>query len=402
MPRSRVSTSSRQKTRNCSGLPGACSRAARRSRVAIRAEPLMSATAGSSWRVARRPSTTSPRERSATAVSPRLGQHPLDVAHEDAAGADHQHAAALVAAPVGVEEVRHAVQRDHGLAGARAAADRDDPAAGRADRQVLLGLDGRDDGVHRAVAGPRQLRHQRALADDRELDAVGLELGQRLGVEQLVLDADDLGTGRAQHPAAYDLAGLGRGRLVEHGGRGRAPVDEQRVAVPVAQPDPADVARLPVHAVLHVEAAEDQALVGGVELRDPARGLEDHRVPLDQAALVAQLAAVLALPGQLLCVAGGLLQLEVDPVDESLLGLDLPINQVSFDQCVVQRVVPSAHPGVDQVAAAAKRQAPKPNSREGASGDRPIQINGRLVVSPSGTGRRSSPPWPRPRRTAGR
>ena len=33
------------------------------------------------------------------------GQHPLDVAHEDPAGADHQHAAALVAAPVGVEEV---------------------------------------------------------------------------------------------------------------------------------------------------------------------------------------------------------------------------------------------------------------------------------------------------------
>ena len=82
--------------------------------------------------------------------------------------------------------------------------------------------------------------------------------------------------------------------------------------MPVAQPDPADVARLPVHAVLHVEAPEDQALVGGVELRDPARGLEDHRVPLDQAALVAQLAAVLALPGQLLGVAGRLLQLEVD------------------------------------------------------------------------------------------
>ena len=38
----------------------------------------------------------------------------------------------------------------------------------------------------------------------------------------------------------------------------------------------------------------------GVELRDPARGLEDHRVPLDEAALVAQPAAVVALPGQLL------------------------------------------------------------------------------------------------------
>ena len=99
----------------------------------------------------------------------------------------------------------------------------------------------------------------------------------------------------------------------------------------VAQPDPADVARLAVDHALEVEAAEDQALVRGVELRDPARGLVDHRVPLDQAALVAQLPAVLALAGQLLRVAGGLLQLEVDPVDERLLGVNL-----LFDQLVVQ------------------------------------------------------------------
>ena len=58
-------------------------------------------------------------------------QHPLDVAHEDAARADDQHAAALVAAAVGVEQVRRAVQRDHGLAGAGAAGDRDH-ALGRA------------------------------------------------------------------------------------------------------------------------------------------------------------------------------------------------------------------------------------------------------------------------------
>ena len=40
---------------------------------AIRAEPLTSAIAGSSWRTARTPSTTSPSDRSATAVSPRDG-----------------------------------------------------------------------------------------------------------------------------------------------------------------------------------------------------------------------------------------------------------------------------------------------------------------------------------------
>ena len=45
----------------------------RRISSAIRLAPLTSATAGSSWRVARMPPTTSPSERSATAVSPRLG-----------------------------------------------------------------------------------------------------------------------------------------------------------------------------------------------------------------------------------------------------------------------------------------------------------------------------------------
>ena len=131
------------------------------------------------------PSTTSPSERSATAVSPRRRQHPLDVAHEHAGGTDDQHAAALVAAAVAVEQERRAVQRDDRLAGAGAAGDRHDALAGRADRLVLLGLDGGDDGVHRAVAGPGELRHQRALADDRQV-------GLGLGVEQVVLDADDL------------------------------------------------------------------------------------------------------------------------------------------------------------------------------------------------------------------
>ena len=97
------------------------------------------------------------------------GQDALDVAHEDAARADDEHAAGLVAAAVGVEQEGRAVQRDHGLAGAGAAGDRHDALAGRADRLVLLGLDGGDDGVHRPVAGAAELGHQRALADDREV-----------------------------------------------------------------------------------------------------------------------------------------------------------------------------------------------------------------------------------------
>ena len=175
------------------------------------------------------------------------GQHPLDVAHEDAAGADDEHAAALVAAAVGVEQVRRAVQRHDRLARAGAAGDRHDTLAGRADRLVLLGLDGGDDRVHRAVACPGELRHQRALTDDGQV-------GLHLGVEELVLDAHHLRAGAAQHPAAYDVLRLGGGGLVEHRGRRGAPVDQQRVPVGVAQADPADVAR------------------GRVDARDAGRG----------------------------------------------------------------------------------------------------------------------------------
>ena len=100
--------------------------------------------------------------------------------------------------------------------------------------------------------------------------------------------------------------------------------------MPVAEPDPADVARLPVDVVLHVEAPEHQALVGGVELRDPARGLVDHRVALDQAALVAEPAAVWPSRASCCAAAAGLLQLEVDPVDERLFGVDLPSTSSSF------------------------------------------------------------------------
>jgi hypothetical protein len=138
-------------------------------------------------------------------------------------------------------------------------------------------------------------------------------------------------TGRAcaaQHPAAYDAGRLGRRRLVEHGGRGGAPVDQQRVAVRVAQPDPADVARLGVELLAQVEPAEDQALVGGVELGDPPRGLEDHGVALDEPALVAQAAAPVALAREGLGRAGRALQLDVDAVDDRLLGCDLALGEL--------------------------------------------------------------------------
>ncbi len=218
------------------------------------------------------------------------------------------------------------MQRDDGLADAGTAGDRGDAAAGCADRLVLLGLDGRDDGVHGAVAGAGQLRHQRALAEDRQVVDVAL------GVEQLVLDADHGGALRAQHPAADDVLRLGGGGLVEHGGGGRTPVDEQGVAVLVAQADPADVARVGVDLGPQVEPPEDEPLVGRVELRDPLGRLEDHGVALDQPALVTEPTPVVTLPRQLLGRQAGVRELAVDAVDECLLVGDLLLDQLFCHQ----------------------------------------------------------------------
>ncbi len=68
--------------------------------------------------------------------------------------------------------------------------------------------------------------------------------------------------------------------------------------VVVAQADPADVPRVGVELGPQVEAAEHQALVRSVELGDPLRGLEHHRVALDQPALVAEQPALVPFPGQ--------------------------------------------------------------------------------------------------------
>ena len=123
-PRSSTIVSSRQKIRNSCGLPGACCRAVRR---------ISSAIAGRALDVGDGRLVVAGRADAVDDLAERAqrdrglaeaGQHPLDVAHEDAAGADDQDAAGLVAAAVGVEEVRRAVQRDHGLAGAGAAGDR--------------------------------------------------------------------------------------------------------------------------------------------------------------------------------------------------------------------------------------------------------------------------------------
>ena len=146
--------------------------------------------------------------------------------------------------------------------------------------------------------------------------------------------------------------GLGGGGLVEDRRGGGPPVDQQGVAVVVAQADPADVAGLGVERRLEVEPAEDQPLVGGVELGDPPRRLEDHRVTLDQATLVTQRSASVSLARQSAGVARRSLELDVHPIDEGLLRIELSGQHlVSQERCLlgsppapVSRAKPASRP----------------------------------------------------------
>ena len=144
-------------------------------------------------------------------------QHLPDVAQERRVGPDHEHAAAGQPVAVGVEQVRGPVQRDGGLAGARAALHHQHARRLRPDDLVLLGLDRGDDVGHPPGAARAHRGQQRGLAGE----PAGLGDARRTGgveVEDLVVDGGDLAAAGAQVPApAHALRRRGRGRVERAG-----------------------------------------------------------------------------------------------------------------------------------------------------------------------------------------
>src|SRR5699024_5836874 len=136
-------------------------------------------------------------------------------------------------------------------------------AYGRADRVVLFFLDGGHDRIHVAVPGPRQDGQERAFTEN---DHVGRSV---FGVEEIVFDAHDTSSAGWKDATTYCIQRLGGGGLIKHG-RGRcAPIDQQDIAVGVADTDPADVAGF---SIAHIEPAEHKPVVGGVQCGDAAAG----------------------------------------------------------------------------------------------------------------------------------
>jgi hypothetical protein len=168
---------------------------------------------------------------------------------------------------VGVQEVRRAVQRHHGLAGARPAVDDECATRAGADDRVLVGLDGAEHVAHLRGPAGAETGDERGLVVERR---VGL---QPLGGEDLVPVVGDTAAGPPVAAAADQPEGVGVGGREEWLRRRRPPVDQQPAAVAVGEPQPSDVQRLP--RVLGDDAAEAQVQAEPAEQAQP-RGQPVH------------------------------------------------------------------------------------------------------------------------------
>lgn len=184
-------------------------------------------------------------------------QHPPDVVQERLVGTDHQHAVALEARPLGVEQVGHAVQRHHGLARSRAAFDHQHPGVVEPDDLVLLGLDGGYDVAHPVTAGRVDRRQQRGVAVPAAVDGIR-------AAQHLVGEVDQETSPGVELPAAAHALGVRGGGDVERPRRGGAPVEQQRIVVGalVEDAEPADVEPLTGDGV---ETPEAQSVVGHLQ-----------------------------------------------------------------------------------------------------------------------------------------
>ena len=96
-------------------------------------------------------------------------QNAADVVQERRVGPDHEHTMAFHPLPLGVEQVRDAVQRHHGLPGARATLDHQHPWVIEPDDLVLFGLDRRHDVAHPVTARRVDRREQGCVSSATSL-----------------------------------------------------------------------------------------------------------------------------------------------------------------------------------------------------------------------------------------
>ncbi len=240
-------------------------------------------------------------------------QHLPDVAEEGGVGPHDQDGAPGQLLAVRVQQIRRAVQRHDGLAGAGAALDDEHAAVRGADDPVLLGLDGLHDVVHPPGARGVQRREQHGIG-------VGALVAGALGVREVhdlvVQGGDPAALGGDVAPAAQAHRGVPGGE-VERPRHLGPPVDDQRGAVGVVPPD-ADAPDVVVAPVAVGQPAETQPVLPGIERGEQPRLLRHHHIPL-QARLEAAAACRERLLDRALRSGAQLGEAFVQQIDELLL-----------------------------------------------------------------------------------
>ena len=255
----------------------------------MRRSPLTAATAGGSILDTATAGSEIGRRRQHDPVLAERRHDVLDVAQEGRRRPDEEDRAGQ-AGPLGVQQVRGPVERHRRLAGAGRPLDDRHAGAGATDHDVLLRLDRGHHVLH--AAGPRRVerRQQRALADEGQ---TGLARGA--DVEHLVVEPDQLAVAPAEVASPHHTHGVVRQRPVERLGGGRPPVDDERITVFVRD---GQATHVQAAAVDEVEAADEQPVLRDVERGQPAAGVGDGAVALEQRLRVPRLGEPPRRPGQ--------------------------------------------------------------------------------------------------------
>ena len=175
------------------------------------------------------------------------------------------------------------MQRNDGLAGARAALHHQHAGLRAADDLVLLGLDRGDDVAELTGATTLQGGEQRAVAAQAVVGTVARipveAVGQSVvvadtevaGAEQLVFQTQQCAPLHREVAAPGEAHRLAAGGPVERLGDGSTPVDDDRLALLVGDRQATDVERLqPVGRLGHaVDAPEHQGGVAEIQLCQP-------------------------------------------------------------------------------------------------------------------------------------
>jgi hypothetical protein len=142
----------------------------------------------------------------------------------------------------------------------------------------------------RPVRGERG--QQRALADEIQ---TGLARGA--DIEHLIVEPDQLAVAPAEVTSPHDTHRVVRQRPVERLGGGRPPVDDERIAICVGD---GDATHVQAASVDEVEATHEQPVLREVERGQPAGGVDDGAVALEQRLSVPRLGEAPRGRGQLL------------------------------------------------------------------------------------------------------